>query len=314
MASTSNSGVPFQTLTRNASRRVASGVMAYAAPTVEPSTRSRRGPSNSSTVQRHASRNVQTPERSSQADETVHDDEDPFTDTRPVGSFEGFSAHHDMEEGSNQTSTEQFDALYEGITHDSDIKVDTDIPLSSYPVDSLGNPLSPSMQRRQLMILTGNDIPLAYPFTARPSGSILRLPQTPMSSYRLSPLTNPAAERRDSDLTNAPDTATPNFDSTFREMYPNEDLEPAYLRSDSPIRQNRSACISPICPITEPHVEGVYLHEGKAPPGDPNNHFGRSNPPPEIWQAWERLANLDDSEQWSCAQDLVRRFMEFHAE
>ncbi|KAL8760553.1 MAG: hypothetical protein Q9184_003264 [Pyrenodesmia sp. 2 TL-2023] len=72
----------------------------------------------------------------------------------------------------------------------------------------------------------------------------------------------------------------------------------------------QTICTHQDCPIAPRyHLQGIYIHEGIPPP----NHlatFGRSNPPPNVWQAIYNGCN------WVGTQadaDRISRFIEYHA-
>ena len=91
-----------------------------------------------------------------------------------------------------------------------------------------------------------------------------------------------------------------------------------------PTTQNSAArCRSLFCPIKRiPHKKGPYLHGGKLrsqPEG--GEVFGSSNPPPEIWEAYERIKDEDGKggiggrrkdQVAACDVNLVRAFVKHH--
>ena len=74
-------------------------------------------------------------------------------------------------------------------------------------------------------------------------------------------------------------------------------------------RDPSELCQSAICPLSlATHNEGLYLYEGRET-DYPNPTFGRSNPPPSIWQAFIRI--MEAHEQPSDRQ-LVWAFSRCH--
>ena len=54
---------------------------------------------------------------------------------------------------------------------------------------------------------------------------------------------------------------------------------------------SNTQCTHAHCPVGESHLEGLYLHEGRLSDG-PHFFFGAANPPPWLWEAYERLEQL----------------------
>ena len=54
-------------------------------------------------------------------------------------------------------------------------------------------------------------------------------------------------------------------------------------------------CTNHLCPIAQLHWEGLYLHEGRIAPR-PHNYFGATNPPPWLWEAYDRVERSEGSE------------------
>ena len=50
--------------------------------------------------------------------------------------------------------------------------------------------------------------------------------------------------------------------------------------------RNSAMCHSPNCPIREPHLTGLYLHDNQRSMWR-HPYWGISNPPPHIWQGWD---------------------------
>ena len=79
-----------------------------------------------------------------------------------------------------------------------------------------------------------------------------------------------------------------------------------------PHAHNTTRCRALSCPIKWKHEKGPYLHEGKLRVRD-GNVFGASNPPPEIFDAYDRIrARKEKAEAGSKYYKLVTRFAEHH--
>lgn len=66
-------------------------------------------------------------------------------------------------------------------------------------------------------------------------------------------------------------------------------------------------CDSPACPVKLAHSQGRYLHNGKH-----NRHgpvFGSCNPPPDVWQAYDRTRAGNGTAE---DMQLVESFREYH--
>ena len=85
-----------------------------------------------------------------------------------------------------------------------------------------------------------------------------------------------------------------------------------------PYRHLTTRCRARKCPIKGKHEKGPYLHEGKLRARD-GNIFGASNPPQEVWDAYDRIKD-DDNGYGGKGKDkvaaadvkLVTRFARLH--
>ena len=64
-----------------------------------------------------------------------------------------------------------------------------------------------------------------------------------------------------------------------------------------------------MCPIWIQHEKGPYLHEGKLRVRE-GTIFGASNPPPRIWQAYDRIKSGQSVPKKDVS--LVNNFVKFH--
>ena len=84
-------------------------------------------------------------------------------------------------------------------------------------------------------------------------------------------------------------------------------LKTLNLKTTSP-NSERAPCISPSCPVHPmAHNQGTYLHEGQSP----KNHltFGWSNPPLEIWAAYQKNRHEEATED---DLELIANFRAYH--
>ena len=62
---------------------------------------------------------------------------------------------------------------------------------------------------------------------------------------------------------------------------------PKQVPSSPPYSRTAVICQSENCPIKDPHLEGLYLHNDQ-PSKWRHPYWGVSNPPPYMWRAWDR--------------------------
>ena len=87
-----------------------------------------------------------------------------------------------------------------------------------------------------------------------------------------------------------------NMDSLFSNMDVGNTILPAH-RAPFKHHVSSSPCTHYLCPVggSEPHSEGLYLHEGKLAER-PHNYFGANNPPPWLWETYGRVERSEASE------------------
>ena len=123
---------------------------------------------------------------------------------------------------------------------------------------------------------------------AIPEIAIIRPQSPPSISFPLSPW-----QVDDSKL-----TPKPSPQKTTKPSGGKDKASPAQLIAPKPSLFSFDICVHPRCPISRPHDKGSfhhgneerYLHEiNNGNNQTSGNPFGPSNPPPEVWNAWDRV-------------------------
>lgn len=87
----------------------------------------------------------------------------------------------------------------------------------------------------------------------------------------------------------------------------NQEAKQNFFRKLEIWESTTKVCKSKTCPITTPHTEGRYHHNGQRSIRNPT--FGSCNPPPQVWAAYHRIKAGNFT---TCDKQLVDQFRTHH--